>query len=109
MSNQVRSIASSAFDTEVLRSKRPVLVDFYADWCGPCRQIAPIVEDLAEQFSQQLDVRKVDVDANAELAARFGIRSIPTLIVFKDGAAADRIVGSVSRDALSDAIVRNVA
>ena len=109
MSNQVRSIASSAFDTEVLQSQRPVLVDFYADWCGPCRQIAPIVEDLAEQFSQQLDVRKVDVDANAELAARFGIRSIPTLIVFKDGAPADRIIGSVSRDALSDAIVRNVA
>jgi thioredoxin 1 len=108
MSNQVQNVVTSTFDSEVLQSQKPVLVDFYADWCGPCRNIAPIVEELAGQYEDRLEVRKVDVDDNAELAAQFGIRSIPTLIVFNQGTPADRIVGAVSGDQLREAIDRNV-
>ena len=86
-----------------------MLVDFYADWCGPCRSIAPAVEALAEQFAGEVDVRKVDVDRDAELAARYGIRSIPTLIVFKAGEAAETLVGAVSKDQLQQAIERQAA
>ena len=108
MSNRVQNVDGGRFESEVLQNQKPVLVDFYADWCGPCRNIAPVVEDLADQYHEELDVRKVDVDSNAELAGQFGIRSIPTLIVFKDGTPVDTIVGSVSRDQLKEAIDRNV-
>ena len=108
MSNRVHNVATGNFDSEVLQNQKPVLVDFYADWCGPCRNIAPVVEELAEHYEGQLNVRKVDVDDNAELAAQFGIRSIPTLIVFNHGEPADRIIGSVSKDQLQEAIDRNI-
>ena len=90
------------FEDEVIGSDRPVLVDFWATWCGPCRQIAPIVEDLAEEFDGRAKVGKVDVDNNPQTAQQFGVRSIPTLLFFKDGEVADQLVGAVPKKKLTE-------
>lgn len=82
------------FDTDVLESSVPVLVDFWATWCGPCRSIAPLLEPLARQFDGRAKVVKLDVDASPEVASRYGIRGIPTLMVFKGGKVVDQIVGN---------------
>ena len=97
MSEAIRHTDTHSFTPDVVNSDRPVLVDFYADWCGPCQAIAPIVEEISASNQDRLDVRKVDVDANGELAARFGVRGIPTLILFKDGEPAETLVGLQSR------------
>ncbi len=81
------------FEKEVLHSDVPVLVDFYADWCGPCRALAPIVEELAQELSGRLKVAKLDVDQNEQLSSKFGVQSIPTLILFRNGQEVERLVG----------------
>ena len=86
-------ITAANFENEVLRSDKPVLLDFYADWCGPCKMLSPILHELAEEKSGTLKVGKVDVDEQMELAMRFQVASIPTLVVFKDGKAAAKSVG----------------
>lgn len=91
--SKVNEVTDSSFDADVLKSDVPVLVDFWASWCAPCRMVAPIVEDLAGELDGKLKVFKMDVDANQNVAARFGIMSIPTLMVFKGGQPAQRIVG----------------
>jgi thioredoxin 1 len=106
MTTQVRKISTDAFG-EVTSSQRPVLVDFYADWCGPCKAIAPMVEELANEYADALDVRKVDVDRDPQLAGQFGIRGIPTLILFKHGVPVKTVVGSVSKAVLAEAIERH--
>jgi thioredoxin 1 len=104
MTAEIRTSNPEAFDDEVLNADRPVLVDFYADWCGPCKAIAPVVTDLAHRYSDRLDVRKVDVDQSPSLARRSGIRGIPTLILFKNGEVAESIVGATSRNRLESLI-----
>ena len=90
------------FDTEVLKSSKPIVVDFWAEWCGPCKMVSPIVEELSDEYDGKLKVTKLDVDSNPQTAASFGIRGIPTLLVFKDGAAIDQIVGAVPKSTLTE-------
>ncbi len=88
-----REVTDTTFDQEVLQASKPVLVDFWAPWCGPCRMVAPVVEELAEEYDGQVEFVKVNTDDNPDTAVKYGIRSIPTLLVFKDGKPVGQIVG----------------
>jgi thioredoxin 1 len=107
-SNDVVTLQDSTFDTEVLKSEVPVLVDFWAAWCGPCKQIAPTVDDLAHEYKGKLKVAKLDVDSHQGVPQKFGIRSIPTLLLFKGGRVVDTIVGAVPRSKLVESIKKVV-
>ncbi len=108
MSN-VTTTSQETFKDDVLGAERPVLVDFYADWCGPCKIIGPIVEDLASDYEGRVDVRKVDVDDNSNLTTHFGIRGIPTLMLFKNGEPVETVVGVTSKTELANVLDRHVA
>ena len=86
-------VSDAEFEREVLKSDKPVLVDFWAPWCGPCRMVAPIVEELADEYQGQVKFFKLNTDDNVEIAAKYGIRSIPTLLMFKGGETVDQIIG----------------
>jgi thioredoxin 1 len=102
-------INSSNFQSDVLQSSEPVVVDFWAEWCGPCKMIGPALEEIATEMQGQVKVAKINVDENPELAAQFGIRSIPTLLMFKDGQVAANMVGAAPKNRLADWIKGVVA
>lgn len=104
MSENIVHVSDASFDAEVLSAELPVLVDFWAEWCGPCKMIAPVLDEIAEEYQGKLKVCKVDVDANPDIPPKFGIRGIPTLIVFKDGNAEATKVGALSKSQLIDFI-----
>jgi thioredoxin 1 len=101
-------VSDQNFKAEVLDSATPVLVDFWAVWCGPCKMIAPIVEELAKEYNGKLKVAKMDVDANPKTAMDFGIRSIPTLLVFKGGTVVEQIIGAVPKRHLQDKLAAHL-
>ena len=90
-------ITDDNFETEVIKSDKPVLIDFWAVWCGPCKLIAPIVEELATEYDGKVKIGKLDVDSNQQTSIKFGVRSIPTLLLFKDGNLKDTIIGAVPK------------
>lgn len=91
------TITDENFDEEVIKSEKPVLIDFWATWCGPCKMIAPIVEELVDEYEGKAKIGKLDVDNNQQTAIKFGVRSIPTILIFKDGKLKDTIIGAVPK------------
>jgi len=102
-------ITDANFDQEVLKSDKPVLIDFWAVWCGPCKMVAPVVEEIANEYNGKLKVGKLDVDSNPEVSMKFGIRSIPTLMIFKGGKVVEQIIGAVPKRNLLDKLVPHIA
>jgi thioredoxin 1 len=100
----VLTLEDATFEQEVLKSDTPVLVDFWATWCGPCKAIAPAVEEVAREYKGKLKVGKLDIDTHQQVPQKYGIRSIPTLLVFKGGRVVDTIVGAVPKSKLIDAV-----
>jgi len=105
MSERVKEVTDNSFEGEVLQAKKPVLVDFWAEWCGPCRMLAPTIEAIAEEHSSAVLAVKLNVDENPKTAAVYGIKGIPTLILFSEGKEVERVVGVASKDT----IVRTIA
>tara|TARA_Y100000766_G_C18896196_1_gene601095 strand:- start:2113 stop:2454 length:342 start_codon:yes stop_codon:yes gene_type:complete len=101
------SVDKETFSSEVLQNDKLVLVDFWAEWCGPCKQIAPRLDEISEKYSENLSVCKVDVDSNRELALQYNVRSIPSLMIFKEGEMIDSLMGAVSIEELEDLVTRN--
>src|SRR6516165_3464767 len=97
MSENVKHVTDASFDGDVLKSETPVLVDYWAEWCGPCKMIAPILDEVSKDYGGRLQVAKMNVDDNREVPARYGIRGIPTLMLFKGGEAAATKVGALSK------------
>ena len=108
MNENVKHVTDASFDSEVLKAGTPVLVDYWAEWCGPCKMIAPVLEDMAKEYSGRLTVAKLDIDANPGITSQFGIRGIPTLILFKDGKAHAQKVGALSKSQLAAFVDSNL-
>ena len=106
-SELVPAVGDSTFDGDVVKSGKPTLVDFWAPWCGPCKAIAPMVEELAGQYKGKVNVRKMNVDDHPATASKFGIRAIPTLLLFKNGQVVEQVVGVVPRQKLEDMMAKH--
>lgn len=104
MSNKIIDLTNDTFDEVVMKSDKPVIVDFWATWCGPCRMVGPIMEELANDYDGRVQVTKVNVDDQGELAAKFKIMSIPTVLAFKNGELTDKVVGARSKEEFSEII-----
>lgn len=108
MSDRIQHLTSDDFAATVESAENPVLVDFWATWCGPCKALAPLLEEVAEERAENLQIVKVDVDANAELAMQYNVRSIPTLVLFNKGQVVDQMIGAPGRKQLEDFVDRAV-
>jgi thioredoxin 1 len=109
MTSQFSGVATDDnFEGEVLKSDKPVLIDFWASWCGPCKAIGPVVEELAEKFKDSVKIMKLNVDENQKTAVNYGVRSIPTLILFKDGKVLDTLIGLVPKERLEDFVKKSL-
>ena len=107
-SNLIKHISDASFETDVLQSAQPVLVDYWAEWCGPCKMIAPILDEMATTYGGKLQITKMNVDENREIPAKFGIRGIPTLMLFKDGKLTATKVGALSKSQMAAFIDENL-
>ncbi len=107
-SDLIKHVSDASFDNDVLKSATPVLVDYWAEWCGPCKMIAPILDDVAGEFKGKLQIAKMNVDENRDVPAKFGIRGIPTLMLFKDGQLAATKVGALSKAQLTEFLNGNL-
>ncbi|WP_297371014.1 thioredoxin TrxA [Acidocella sp.] len=103
-----KAVTDESFETDVLKAQGPVLVDFWAEWCGPCRQIAPALEDLSEAFEGKLEIVKINIDENPMAPTQYGVRGIPTLLIFKDGKVAAQQVGAAPKSMLKAWIEKNL-
>jgi len=108
VSENIVEVTDESFDQEVLQSDRPVLVDYWAEWCGPCKTIAPVLEEIAGEYGERLKIAKLDIDGNPDTPPKYGIRGIPTLMLFKDGNVEATKVGAVSKSQLTAFIDSNV-
>lgn len=108
MSDKIKSITDSEFDEQVIKSSQPVLVDFWAEWCGPCKAIAPILDEIADEYDGRLTIAKVNVDENIQTPPKYGIRGIPSMLLFKDGIVEARKVGAASKAELKVFLDSNI-
>ena len=108
MSDKIVQLTDDSFDADVIKAAGPVLGDFWAEWCGPCKMIAPLLTDIAEEYEGKLTVGKLNIDQNDKTPPKFGIRGIPTLLLFKNGAVADTKVGALSKNQLKEFIDKNI-
>jgi len=104
----IHQVSDASFEGDILKSDKPVLVDFWAPWCGPCRAVAPIIDELANQYADKIKVAKVNVDDSTDVAMKYQVTSIPTFILFKNGQVADRVLGALPRSEFVKFIDRNI-